>query len=161
MKDCQSSDCQKFDALFNSMAEGVALHSYVYDKKGAVINYKVEDVNDAFEKILGIKKKAVLGKLATEAYNVSEPPYLEKYVNLKAGEGRNFDVFFAPLKKYFFISVSPWGDTGFATIFFDVTAQKQIEEELRQKNDNLEKMNKLMVDRELKMVALKEKLKNK
>lgn len=157
----KNEDCLKFNLLFNSMIEGIALHSYVYDKNGKVINYIIENVNQSFEKILDIKKDVVVGKLATEAYGVSEPPYLDKYIDLKAGEDRKFEVFFGPLKKHFFISVSPWGDDGFATVFFDITAQKKNEEELRQKNENLEKMNKLMIDRELKMITLKDKLKNK
>lgn len=158
---CQNNNCEKFVTLFNSMAEGVALHSYVYDKNGVIVNYIIDDVNNAFEKILGMSKKKVSGKLATEIYGVSSPPFLEKYINLKTGESRNFDGYFEPLKKHFSVSASPWGEDGFVTIFFNITEQKKVEDELRQKNDSLEKMNKLMIDRELKMIDLKEKLKNK
>jgi PAS domain S-box-containing protein len=151
-------DTDKFALLFNNMFEGVALHRYVYDSQGKVINYIIEDANPAFEKILGIIRPKIIGKLATEVYSVSEPPYLEEYSNLN-NEPRQFEVFFAPLKKYFFISVSPWGNDGFATIFYDITERKKMEEDLKRKNEEFETINRLMVDRELKMVELKKDLK--
>lgn len=149
----------KFNLLFESMIEGVALHHYIKDDKGVIVDYLIDDVNPAFEKILKLKRSTVVGKTATEVYNLSEPPYLKEYTNLKKGEPRQFEVFFTPLKKYFSISVSPWGENGFATIFFDITDRKKIDDELKNKNSDLEKMNNVMIDRELKMIALKEELK--
>ncbi|MFZ2310676.1 MAG: hypothetical protein WAW11_03970 [Patescibacteria group bacterium] len=153
-------DANKFTVLFNSMNEGVALHRYVRNDKNEIINYVIEDVNLAFENILKMKKTEIAGKLATDVYGVSEAPYLKEYSNLKGGKPAQFDVFFAPLQKYFYISVSPWGEDGFATIFFDITDRRKIELELQERNDNLEKMNRLMVDRELKMVELKNEIKD-
>jgi PAS domain-containing protein len=40
----------------------------------------------------------------------------------------------------------------------DISIDKKIEEEIRQKSSDLERMNKLMVDRELKMAEMKKKL---
>ena len=153
-------DANKFNILFNSMTEGVALHRYVRNDKNEIINYIVEDVNPAFEDILKIKKSDIIGKLATDIYGVSEAPYLKEYSNLTSDKPTQFDVFFAPLQKYFYISVSPWSDDGFATIFFDITERRKIELELKERNENLEKMNRLMVDRELKMVELKNEIKD-
>lgn len=149
---------EKFNLLFENMIEGVVLHHYVRDAQGKIVNYLIDDANSAFERILKIKKSKVIGKLATEAYQVAEPPYLKEYTDLKKGEPRQFEVFFPPLKKYFSISVSPWGDDGFATIFFDITDRKKIDDELRDKNADLEKLNRVMIDRELKMISLKEEL---
>jgi len=42
-----------------------------------------------------------------------------------------------------------------------VTDKKRTDEILMHRANELEKMNELMVDRELKMIELKEKLKNK
>ena len=155
-------DNDKFAILFNNMLEGVALHRYVYDEQGKIINYIIEDANPAFEKILGMPRPKIIGKLATEVYGVAEAPYLKEYSNINNTEPKQFEVFFAPLKKYFFISVSPWVDDGFATIFFDITDRKNMEEDLKRKSDDFEMVNRLMVDREIKMVELKaiiEKLK--
>lgn len=152
-------DNSKFALLFNNMFEGVVLHHYVRDEQGKIINYLIDDVNPAFEKTLNLKRLDVINKLATEVYSLAEAPYLAEYSNLKADNPVKFEAFFAPLNKYFFISVSPWGDDGFATIFFDITDRKKMEDDLKEKSDNLEKMNRLMINRELKMVELKDDLK--
>lgn len=57
------------------------------------------------------------------------------------------------------ISLSPLGDTGrVIAIIRDVTTAKDLQNVLKEKNTELESFNKLMVDRELKMIELKEKL---
>lgn len=155
----ENEDLKKFELLFNGMAEGVALHKYVYDETGRVTNYIIEDVNNSFEKILKINKKDVIGKMATEAYKTETAPYLEKYLDIKEGEQRKFEIFFEPMQKYFSISVSQWGKDGFATIFFDITENKLAEKSLKEKNEHLEKINKLVIDRELKMIELKDEIK--
>lgn len=148
----------KFSLLFNNMTEGVAFHHYVEDDKGEIINYIIDDVNPAFEKMLKIKKSAAIGKLATDVYGVSEAPALSEYKSLQTAKSLKFEIFFNPLKKYFSISACSWNDDSFATIFFDVTDDKKIEQDLKEKNENLEKMNNLMVDRELKMIELKSEI---
>jgi PAS domain-containing protein len=57
------------------MSEGVALHELVKDKNNHPVNYRVIDANPQFEKILGINRLEILGKLATEVYKTSEAPY--------------------------------------------------------------------------------------
>lgn len=47
----------------------------------------------------------------------------------------------------------------YITIHKDLTQQKKAEDILKEKIDELEKINKFMVDRELKMIELKEKIK--
>ena len=154
----ENEDYKKFKLLFNGMAEGVALHKYIYDEKGKVINYTIEDVNASFEKILKVNKKDVVGKMATEAYKTETAPYLENYLDIKEGEEKKFEIFFEPMQKFFSISVSPWGEDGFATIFFDITENKLTEESLKEKNNHLEKIQKMIIDRELRMIELKDEI---
>ena len=52
-QDIQNSEA-KYRHLFNLMSEGVALHEIVYDKLKQPIDYKITEVNPAFEKITGI-----------------------------------------------------------------------------------------------------------
>lgn len=153
------NDVEKFALLFNNVMEGVAIHSYVFDDDGKIIDYLYENVNPAFERILDLKKEDVLGKSTTEVLKVKEPPYLKEYAGLVKNKSYQFDVFFEPLQRYFSVSAVSLGKDSFATIFFDITCNKQTEEKLKEQNDDLEKMNHIMVDREVKMVELKEELK--
>ena len=74
----------------------------------------------------------MIGKLATEVYGTSTPPYFEKYVGVGIGKKTiNFETYFASLNRHFAISVAPWLKSGFATIFSDITERKQAEEEIK------------------------------
>ena len=53
------------------------------------------------------------------------------------------------------------GILGFLAIQRDVTEKKRLDESLLSRSGELERLNSLMVDRELKMIELKENLKNK
>lgn len=114
-------------SLFNSMTEGVALHQLVMDERGQAVNYRIVDVNPKFEEILGLKKVQVIGKPATEAYGVTKPPYLEEYAGVAlTGRPGHIQVHFTPMDRDFDISIAPWGENGFATIFTDVTERNRI-----------------------------------
>jgi hypothetical protein len=49
-------------------------------------------------------------------------PHLAEYSRV-ALDGRpiQFETYFAPLKRHFSISVAPWGERGFGTIFLDIS----------------------------------------
>jgi SMC interacting uncharacterized protein involved in chromosome segregation len=46
----------------------------------------------------------------------------------------------------------------FVTIFEDITSRKKAEKEIEEKMEEIQKMNDVMIGRELKMVELKEEL---
>lgn len=136
----------KFHSLYNSMAEGVALHKFVFGKEGEVENYIITDVNPRYEEMLGLKKEDVKDKLATEVYGTPTAPYLDEYKKVLDGTPRFFETYFPPMDKYFAISVTPLPEKGFATIFTDITEKKKLEEErekffkeIEDKNRELEK----------------------
>ncbi|MDW8147188.1 MAG: ATP-binding protein [Roseiflexaceae bacterium] len=121
---------QYFRSLFDHMFEGVALHRLIYDDNGRAVNYEILDVNSQYERILNINRADVIHRRATEVYRTSEPPYLAEFSAVVAtGQPARFEVYFEPMQKHFFISVSPLGPDQFATIFFDITAHKQEEAE--------------------------------
>ena len=118
----------KFHAIFLYMNEGVAVYELVYGKDGKAINYKVIEVNTAYEKILNLSKKKILGKTATAIYGTSLPPFIEIYNKVsETGKPVKFDVFFEPLEKHFSISVFSLYKTNFITVFSDITERKGIE----------------------------------
>jgi PAS domain S-box-containing protein len=113
-------------SLYNNMAEGVALHHLIFDDSGHPVNYRIVDANLQFERILGIDRETILGKTATEAYGVQEAPYLSEYAGVAlSGQPARLETYFPPLDRYFDISIAPWGQQGFATIFTDATERQR------------------------------------
>ena len=130
---------RRFHSLFDNMAEGVALHSMVRDVAGRAVDYRIVDVNQSYCRTLGVEKTAVCAKTATEAYGVLEAPYLERYAEVVAsGQPVVFETYYPHMGRYFVVSVAPWGEDGFATIFTDITDRKMAEQALTAKTQELE-----------------------
>jgi len=120
-----------FKSLFNNMTEGAALHEVVYNSEGIPIDYILVDANPQFEIQTGIKIDSAKGQVARIIYGTHTPPYLNEYVSVAtSGKPDRMDVYFPPLNKYFEISIIPWGNGGFATIFSDITERKLSEQAL-------------------------------
>jgi len=118
----------KFRAFFENLVEGAALHELVRDENGEIRDYRILDVNPAFQMHTGIDPALARGHLASEVYGTSVPPFLEAY-SMVALEGTPlaFETFFPPLEKYFQISVISPTCGQFATLFEDITERKQRE----------------------------------
>ena len=128
----------RFHTLFDSMAEGVALHELIFDTEGRPADYRIVEVNHAYEGILGIGCEQARGRSSREVYGVSEPPYLAEYADVVARrKAIAFETWFPPLGKHFSISAVPWRENGFATIFSDITQRRRNEQALRDSETNL------------------------
>ena len=128
----------KFRALFESMAEGVALHEVIYDNNGKAVDYRLMDVNPAYEKHTGIGRQQAQWLSANVMYGTVTPPFLTEYEHVaRTGRPYAFETFFPPLKKYFSISVVSPKQGQFATVFEDITERKQKAKELQDKNTEL------------------------
>ncbi|NML27422.1 PAS domain S-box protein [Zoogloea dura] len=120
----------KFHSLYTSMTEGVALHELVFDGSGKPVDYRIIDVNRAFESILSLGREKVVGRLASEVYG--QVPYLAAYAEVAlGGPAIRFQPFFEPLGKHFSISVFSTEQRRFATVFEDVTDRVHALEALR------------------------------
>jgi len=138
---------ERFHNLFDSMSEGVALHEMLFDAAGTAVEYQIVEVNTAFQSILGIDPVNVLGHRSCEAYGVDAPPYLHEFAEVVAQRRPiQFESWFAPLQKYFSISVTPWRDNGFATIFTDITERKHADQALRESEERLSSLFKQAAD---------------
>ena len=127
-------------SLYAFMNESFAVHEIVFDTLGNAEDYRILDVNPAFERITGIPRERAIGALASELYNTGQPPYLDIYTKVAAtGEPLSFDAYFPPMNKYFIISVFSPGKNRFATVATDITDRKKAEETLLSKTEELDR----------------------
>lgn len=118
----------RFRSLFTSMSEGVALHRIVYSPLGQAVDYEILGVNPAFEALTGRPQQQVVGKLATEAYGVTKPPFLDTYAEVaRSGQSTSFEKHFEALDKDFAISVFSPERGKFAVVFEDITERKRLQ----------------------------------
>ncbi|MDK9716566.1 MAG: ATP-binding protein [Trichlorobacter sp.] len=133
---------EQFHALFDAMAEGVALHRICYNEEGIPCDYRLEEINQRYRDILGLSRDDVVGKTATEVYRVPHAPYLQEYATVVAtGQSYNFEAYYEPLQLHISISVCRIGPERFATIFSDITGRVWQEEALRSTMTQLKQAN--------------------
>ncbi len=132
----------RYRALFNNMSEGFALHEIICDERGHPINYRFLDLNQAFERLTGLKKDAIMGKTVLEAIPNLELSWIEVYGKVAlTGEPAHFTNHSQPLgKDYDVIAYRP-AENQFATVFRDISEETRSGNLLHDKTVELERSN--------------------
>ncbi|HUT92437.1 MAG TPA: PAS domain S-box protein [Thermoguttaceae bacterium] len=127
---CESESCYR--SLYLAVREGVCLHEVVYAESGKAVDYRILDVNPAYEAITGLSREKTIGALASELYGTGSAPFLDVYAEVaETGKPARFDVYWEPMRKHFRIAAFSPGPRRFATVFTDVTEAKRAEQSLR------------------------------
>jgi len=136
----------KYRRLFENMTSGFAYHKVVLDKTSQPVDYQFLEVNDAFERLTGLKRDDILGKNVTEILpkiKNSEFDWIETYGEVAlTGKEIKFDQYSEALGRWFCVSAYSPCKGYFATVFEDITERRLIEEELRMFTVDLEKTNR-------------------
>ncbi len=128
--------------IYNAMEEGVCFHEMVYDQQGNPSDYRIIDINPAYERILGLKKEEVMGKLASQIYGCDEPPHLTIFSEVvREGKPFTFETYFEPLDIHFRVMASSHLKDSFITIFTDISFHKRMVGKLREKIDQMDAIN--------------------
>ncbi len=140
---------RRLQSLYSAMTEGLCLHEMIYDESGAAVDYRIIDINPAYEEITGFTRDEAVGSKGSELYGTGEPPYLETCAKVAAsGEPDSFEAYFSQLDKHFSISVSSPGKGKFVTLFFDITERKWAEVErdrlLAQVREQAQRVQRIM-----------------
>jgi len=146
--------------LFTHMLEGFAYCKMLFDDKGNPADFVYLDVNPAFEKLTGLKN--VVGKLVTEVIpNIKKdnPELFDLYGRVAlGGRAEKTEIYIKPLSIWFSLSVYSQKKGYFVAVFHNITEFKEKEMALVARTEELERFNKMMMDREMKIVELKNKI---
>ncbi len=118
--------------LFDHMNEGFALHKIICDESGKPIDYVFLEVNQAFEKITGLKKENIIGKCVTEVLPATEEYWIETFGKV-ACEGTSiaYSNYAKNLDKHFQVSAFSPKVMEFATIFTDISSEVKATEKFK------------------------------
>jgi len=124
------------------MSEGFAVHEIIFDSKGGPIDFRFLDINPAFEKLTGLKKDEVVGKLQSEVVPGDTVDWVSIYGEVAlTGKHKHFDGYSDTLKRHYDVCTYSPKPHHFATIFSDITERKGSEENLKSTLGKLEKSN--------------------
>ncbi|MDX1966093.1 MAG: PAS domain S-box protein, partial [Planctomycetaceae bacterium] len=70
---------ETYRTLFNLMTEGMSLHEIILDDDGRPIDYTYLDVNPAFERLLGERRDAVVGRRQSEHRSADTEFWIQRY----------------------------------------------------------------------------------
>ena len=133
---------QRYRNLFESMDEGFASCEMIYDESDKAIDFRYLDMNPAFSKLTGLIDKQIVGRTVKDLIPGIEPFWIETYDRIvRSGRSERIDNPVSGLNKHYEVYAWRTGDKRFAAVFSDVTAHKQMEDELRLRAFDLTKAN--------------------
>ncbi len=115
---------KRFRNLFEMMTSGMAVHELIYDQKGKAVDYRFLEVNPAYEQLLGIDAKRVIGHSVRKVIPDIDEGWIKDYIHVaKSGQPAGFVRYYAPLDKYYQVIAYRTQEDQFATIVTDVSEQ--------------------------------------
>ena len=127
---------EKYRSLFDNMLDGFAYCKMKFDKDSKPVDFIYLEINDAFEKLTGLKKQIVIGRNVTEVIpgiRETNPELFDIFGRVsKTGKAERFEVFVVPLKIWLSILVYGPKKGYFAAVFENITQRKLNEAALKE-----------------------------
>jgi PAS domain S-box-containing protein len=130
---------ERYRSLFETMTEGFALHEIICDAEGIPVDYRFLEINPAFERLTGLKREDVIGRLHSRVLPEDDPYWVKAYGAVAlTGQPVHFDNYSPALKRHYDVVSFRPAPRQFAVLFKDITERKALEAELRKSRDELE-----------------------
>lgn len=147
-----------YKLVIKNAAFGYACHEIIFDKKGNRTDYRIIDVNPAYEEITGLSSSVLRGSIISELYYKNESQSAIKsdfYDNLSlTADSKRIEYFSEKSKRWYDVQVILSDDGYITTLFQDITSLKSLQSELENtgylliENERLVQMSKSLAESE-------------
>jgi PAS domain S-box-containing protein len=130
---------RRYRTLFESMAEGFSLQEVIFDEQGQAVDYRILEVNPAYEQLIGRSRAELIGKTLRELAPSS--PWIELFGEaVRTGKANRHEDFSLLAGKYVEMLINPMGGNIIASLTIDVTERRRSQEALRQSEARLRRL---------------------
>jgi PAS domain S-box-containing protein len=135
---------KRYRSMVNGITEGFALHEILCDTDGNPCGYRFLEINPAFERLTGLKREDVIGRLNNEALPGEDPHWVEVFGQVAlTGRSIHFTRYSQALQRHYEVFAYCPAPRQFATLFLDVTDRMQAEEALRREREVMDSVMKV------------------
>ncbi len=123
---------ERYRSLFENIDETLAVDELLCDPSGEPQDWRILDINPAFQRTFGLSRELAVGRCGTELFGGRESvaAYLPVYRQVvETGAPQRLEMHVPAVRKDFLVSAFALGERRFATIGLDITERKRAEAE--------------------------------
>ena len=126
----------RYHKLFENMSEGLALCEMLFAKNGKATDYRFLNINQVFEKFIGLSREQIIGKTIQEILPNVQPKTIETFGKVvSSGKPVHFENYSRDLNKWFDVYAYRTRPGQFAYMVIDITERKQAEAALQESEE--------------------------
>lgn len=121
-----------YRSLLAAMRDGFSLNEVICDPPGQPSDFRILDVNPAFERMFNLKKENLVGRSYRQLTAKADPALIERFGRVALqGEGAEFELYSQKIEKHFRLQVYQPRPQQFAVLLREIKAGDKIVENLR------------------------------
>ncbi|MCE9612760.1 MAG: PAS domain S-box protein [Lentisphaerae bacterium] len=135
---------RRYRLLFSEMQSGFAVGQVLCSEAGQPGDFRYNHVNDAFERLTGLKRDRIIGRTIREILPTIEPVWIERFGRVAmTGTPERFDDYVQALDRHYEGTAYSPEKGYFAVVFNDVSERRRSEAERRRLEGQMQQAQKL------------------